>query len=56
MAEVVVDVIEPLQQRYREIRESGEIFNILSQGAERAAEMAEQTLSDVQRMMGFITK
>lgn len=56
LAEVVVSVIEPLQQRYREIRESGEIFDILAQGAERASEMAEQTLTDVQRMMGFITK
>ncbi|WP_055105886.1 tryptophan--tRNA ligase [Paenibacillus ihumii] len=56
LAEVVVGAIEPLQQRYREIRESGEIFDILAQGAERASEMAEQTLSDVQRMMGFITK
>ncbi|AZK46236.1 tryptophan--tRNA ligase [Paenibacillus lentus] len=56
LAEVVVGVIEPLQQRYREIRESGEIFDILAQGAERASEMAEQTLVDVQRMLGFITK
>lgn len=56
LAEVVVGVIEPLQQRYREIRESGEIFDILAQGAERASEMAEQTLTDVQRMMGFIAK
>ncbi|WP_019635876.1 tryptophan--tRNA ligase [Paenibacillus fonticola] len=56
LAEVVLGVIEPLQQRYREIRESGEIFDILSLGAERAAETAEQTLADVQRMMGFITK
>ncbi|GAA0136539.1 tryptophan--tRNA ligase [Paenibacillus sp. YSY-4.3] len=56
LAEVVVGLIEPLQQRYRDIRESGEIFDILKQGAERASEMAEQTLSDVQRMMGFITK
>lgn len=54
LAEVVVSVIEPLQQRYRQIRESGEIFDILAQGAERASEMAEQTLTDVQRMMGFI--
>lgn len=56
LAEVVVGLIEPLQQRYHEIRESGEIFDILKQGAVRASEMAEQTLSDVQRMMGFITK
>ncbi|WP_178023759.1 tryptophan--tRNA ligase [uncultured Paenibacillus sp.] len=56
LAEVVVDVLEPLQQRYREIRESGELRSILRQGAERASEMAEKTLQDVQRMMGFVGK
>lgn len=56
LAEVVVGVLEPLQQRYREIRESGELRSILRQGAERASEMAEQTLQDVQRLMGFVGK
>ncbi|MED4957344.1 tryptophan--tRNA ligase [Paenibacillus macerans] len=56
LAEVVVSVIEPLQQRYREIRESGELRQILRQGAERASEMAEKTLQDVQRLMGFVVK
>ncbi|GJM76874.1 hypothetical protein HMSSN036_90900 [Paenibacillus macerans] len=42
LAEAVVSVIEPLQQRYREIRESGELRQILRQGAERASEMAEK--------------
>ncbi|GJM81030.1 tryptophan--tRNA ligase [Paenibacillus sp. HMSSN-139] len=56
LAEVVVGVLEPLQQRYREIRESGELRSILRQGAERASEMAEKTLQDVQRMMGFVGK
>lgn len=56
LAEAVVSVIEPLQQRYREIRESGELRQILRQGAERASEMAEKTLQDVQRLMGFVIK
>lgn len=56
LAEVVVGVLEPLQQRYREIRESGDLRNILRQGAERASEMAERTLQDVQRLMGFVGK
>lgn len=56
LAEVVVSVLEPLQQRYRDIRESGELRNILRQGAERASEMAEKTLQDVQRLMGFVGK
>ncbi|WP_068783407.1 tryptophan--tRNA ligase [Paenibacillus phocaensis] len=56
LAEVVVSVLEPLQQRYRDIRESGELRSILRQGAERASEMAEKTLQDVQRLMGFVGK
>lgn len=56
LAEVVVGTLEPIQQRYRDIRESGEIRNILRQGAERAAEMAEKTLRDVQERMGFLTE
>lgn len=54
LAEIVVGTLEPIQQRYREIRESGEIRNILRQGAERASEMAEKTLRDVQQLMGFL--
>ncbi|MFD0617632.1 tryptophan--tRNA ligase [Paenibacillus sp. GCM10027629] len=54
LAEVVVSVLEPLQQRYREIRESGEIHNILRQGAERAAAVADQTVRDVKERMGFL--
>lgn len=54
LAEVVVGVIEPLQQRYRDIRESGELRSILRQGAERASEMADKTLKEVQRLMGFV--
>jgi len=56
LAEVVVGTLEPIQQLYRDIRESGEIRNILRQGAERAAEMAEKTLRDVQERMGFLAE
>lgn len=56
LAEAVVGLLEPMQQRYYDIRESGELRNILAQGAERAAETAEQTLKDVHRMMGFLEK
>lgn len=55
LAEVVVSELEPLQQRYRDIRESGEIHSILRQGAEKASEMAEKTLTDVQQLMGFLS-
>ncbi|WP_152396805.1 tryptophan--tRNA ligase [Paenibacillus guangzhouensis] len=54
LAEVVVSVLEPLQQRYHEIRASGEIRDILRQGAERAAAVADQTVRDVKERMGFL--
>lgn len=56
LAEVVVGVLEPMQQRYHDVRESGELRSILSQGAERASETAEKTLKEVQRLMGFLEK
>lgn len=54
LAEHVVATLEPLQQRYREIRESGEIHAILKQGAERVAEVANKTVRDVKERMGFL--
>lgn len=54
LAEVVVGLLAPIQQRYHDIRESGEIRHILRQGAERASEKAERTIRDVQKLMGFL--
>ena len=54
LAEVIVAKLEPVQQRYREIRSSGEIHDILRQGAEQAAEVAEATLKRVYDKMGFV--
>lgn len=54
LAEHVVSVIEPLQARYNEIRSSGEIYDILKQGAERAAVVADRTLAEVKERMGFL--
>lgn len=54
LAEAVVTVLEPLQQRYREIRESGELHRILAEGKERAAEQAERMLKEVKTKMGFV--
>ncbi|WP_223067605.1 tryptophan--tRNA ligase [Paenibacillus caui] len=56
LAEVVVSVLEPLQQKYREIRESGEIRNILREGAERAGEIAAKNLKEIQHLMGFLPR
>ncbi|WP_379130404.1 tryptophan--tRNA ligase [Paenibacillus sp. sgz500958] len=54
LAEVVVATLEPLQQRYHEIRSSGTITDILAQGAEKARVLAAETLSGVKERMGFL--
>lgn len=56
LAEVVVSVLEPLQQRYKDIRESGEIRKILKEGAERASETAARNLKEIQYLMGFLPR
>ncbi|CAM4347176.1 tryptophan--tRNA ligase [Paenibacillus tarimensis] len=54
LAEQVVAVLEPLQARYHEIRQSGEIHRILADGAERASAIADKTVRDVKEKMGFL--
>ncbi|MFB6365595.1 tryptophan--tRNA ligase [Paenibacillus elgii] len=54
LAEAVVAVLEPIQQRYAEIRSSGELYDTLRQGKERAAAQAEQMLKRVKEKMGYV--
>lgn len=54
LAEVIVATLEPIQNRYHEIRQSGEIQDILAQGAENASEAATKTLDQVKQLMGFL--
>ncbi|SDO45853.1 tryptophanyl-tRNA synthetase [Paenibacillus sp. yr247] len=54
LAEHLVAVLEPIQKRYREIRSTGEIYDILKKGAQEAAEVADQTLLEVKKRMGFV--
>jgi len=54
LAEQVVALLEPLQERYRDIRASGELHRILREGSERAAETAEKKLREVKEKMGFV--
>lgn len=56
LAEHVVQKLEPIQQRYHEIRSSGELAKVLAQGAEQAAQIADATLREVKDKMGFIPK
>lgn len=54
LAEVVVSVIEPMQERFREIRESDELMRILNESAERARDIAAANLTEVKKRMGFV--
>lgn len=53
LVDVVVGEFEPIQKRYEDIRNSGEVEAILAEGAERAKEIAHQTLQDVKEKMGL---
>ena len=54
LAEVVVAALEPLQERYRDIRESGALSGILAESAARARAAADETLAGVKERMGFL--
>lgn len=54
LAEVVISKLEPIQQHYHEIVQSEELDNILRDGARRAAEVANKTLQDAKKAMGFL--
>jgi len=54
LAEVVVEALTPIQTRYKELRESDELLQILRQGAVKAAERANQKVNEVKERMGFI--
>lgn len=54
LAEAVVGALEPLQQRYKDIRASGELTRILRQGAEQAGEIASRTVREAKQKMGFV--
>lgn len=55
LAEAVVSHLEPIQQRYREIRTSGEVQRVLREGAERASAVADKTMHTVRERMGIGT-
>jgi tryptophanyl-tRNA synthetase len=54
LAEQIVATLEPIQQKYHEIRASGEIKDILRQGAEEAREIANPILKEAKKKMGFL--
>jgi tryptophanyl-tRNA synthetase len=53
VGDAVVDYLAPVRERYTELRaDEGELERILGHGAERAREMAAETLADVRERMG----
>lgn len=55
LAEVVVNEIKPIQEKYHKILESGDINNILIEGAKKARLESNKILNDVKEKVGFIT-
>lgn len=53
LVEVTVNALAPIQARYNEIRPSGELQQVLTDGAERANAIAEQVLARVQHTFGL---
>ena len=54
VAEAVVELLEPVQERYRELRpDEAELDRILGLGAEKARAITAPVLADVRERMGF---
>ena len=53
LVEVTVEALKPVQERYNEIRFSGELDSILRDGAQRANEIAESTMKRVRSHFGL---
>ena len=56
VADAVVNELEPLQQRAKQIIESGLVDKVLEQGAKRANEIASEVLARVQKAVGLYHK
>ncbi len=53
IAEAVIDVLEPLQDRYQQLMESSQLDDYLDQGAEQARLKANKTLAKMQNAIGL---
>lgn len=55
LAEAVIASLEPLQSKYNDLLEDpAYLDSILKEGAEKASEVADQTVRDVKDAMGFL--
>ncbi|BAB06589.1 tryptophan--tRNA ligase [Halalkalibacterium halodurans] len=53
LAQVVVDTLKPIQERYEQLIQSEELDHILDQGADKANRVARKTLEKAERAMGL---
>ena len=53
VADVVVEVLAPFQEKYKEVLASGKIDEILDSGAKRASYIANKTLNKVKKTVGL---
>lgn len=54
VAEVLVEHLTPIRERYHELRRSGEVERVLAEGAEKANAIADQTLAQMKEAMGLV--
>ena len=54
LADVVSAALAPVQERYQELRPSGELRRVLGEGAQRAAALAAPTLRSAMEKMGLV--
>ena len=52
--ESLMDTLRPIQKRRAELESSGDVERILARGAQRAQEIASETMTSVRRMVGFL--
>lgn len=53
LAEVIIAALEPIQERYNSLSDQ-KVLKILAQGAKKANAVAEKTLSEVKKKIGFV--
>ncbi|MFC4076763.1 tryptophan--tRNA ligase [Salinithrix halophila] len=53
-AEVVIQELKPIQERFRELTQTGEIEEVLAKGAEKARAASEKTMARMKEVMGLI--
>jgi len=55
VAQAVVDVLNPVQRKYKDLRESEEIKSVLAKGARKSYDISHKKLEDVYKKMGFVS-